>query len=620
MRIEQYATTAAGSTLVSTERYYYDSANRATRIIRQDADNDTYECRWEYDHNNNVTNLVEIVNGQTHTSAYTYDLEQRISQFVNDGVTSGYTYDGFGRLETASNGILSRSYGYKVIDDDYNTGQVAALTLDAANYDRTYTYTYDANGNILSVSDGTNTTSYVYDSLNQLVREKNQAAGKTWVYTYDNGGNITSRKEYDNATGALVSQAQYTYGDTHWGDLLTAYKGQSITYDGIGNPSSDGEWEYTWENGRQLAAMESDTAEWTFKYNADGLRTERSNGTVTYDYIYSGSQLIQMTVGTDTLYFTYDASGTPMAVDFNGTKYFYATNLQGDIIAILDTNGNAVVEYTYDAWGNHLSTTGTMANTLGAVNPLRYRGYVYDQETQLYYLQSRYYDPELGRFINADAFASTGQGILGNNMFAYCLNNPIRYEDTQGSKAEEAEDDEDDEYETIGFGVQISGAASCGIAAGGGGIEIIIFLDFPGAQANGDPVVAIYAYGEVDGIIDIECIEELVELLLECADLMKIDGVNTLTAILANYHLEFAVTPFVVEANSGFCGVNDYTEFFQNKAITVGSFTYSTAWSDTCRTKGIGYTYIPGKPLLRLEFPTVSRGTSFYRLIWSSVE
>ena len=195
---------------------------------------------------------------------------------------------------------------------------------------------------------------------------------------------------------------------------------------------TDGEWEYTWENGRQLAAMESDTAEWTFKYNADGLRTERSNGTVTYDYIYSGSQLIQMTVGTDTLYFTYDASGTPMAVDFNGTKYFYATNLQGDIIAILDNAGNAVVEYTYDAWGNHLSTTGTMANTLGAVNPLRYRGYVYDRETKFFYLQSRYYDPELGRFINADAYASTGQGILGNNMFAYCSNEPVFNVDQSG--------------------------------------------------------------------------------------------------------------------------------------------------------------------------------------------
>ena len=75
--------------------------------------------------------------------------------------------------------------------------------------------------------------------------------------------------------------------------------------------------------------------------------------------------------------------------------------------------------YTYDAWGNILSTTGSMASTLGQISPLRYRGYVYDEETELYYLQSRYYDPAIGRFLNADAFVSTGQGLLGNNMFAY---------------------------------------------------------------------------------------------------------------------------------------------------------------------------------------------------------
>ena len=102
------------------------------------------------------------------------------------------------------------------------------------------------------------------------------------------------------------------------------------------------------------------------------------------------------------------------------------------MIAIVDATGTAVVSYTYDAWGNILSVTGTMADTLGKSNPLRYRGYVYDPETELYYLQSRYYDPEVGRFINADAFTSTGQGILGNNMFAYCNNCPVKYKDSDG--------------------------------------------------------------------------------------------------------------------------------------------------------------------------------------------
>ena len=108
---------------------------------------------------------------------------------------------------------------------------------------------------------------------------------------------------------------------------------------------------------------------------------------------------------------------------------------QSDIVAILNTSGTAVVRYTYDAWGKLLTTTGSMTSTLGVHNPLRYRGYVYDNETQLYYLQSRYYNPAMGRFINADGFASTGQGILGNNMFAYCLNSPTQYEDSYGTTA-----------------------------------------------------------------------------------------------------------------------------------------------------------------------------------------
>lgn len=124
-----------------------------------------------------------------------------------------------------------------------------------------------------------------------------------------------------------------------------------------------------------------------------------------------------------------------MSVTYNGTTYYYVTNLQGDVTAILNASGTAVVTYTYDAWGKLLSTGGSMASTLGAVNPLRYRGYVYDTETGLYYLQTRYYNPTLGRFISADALVSTGQGQLGCNMFAYCNNNPVNMSDTAGNDA-----------------------------------------------------------------------------------------------------------------------------------------------------------------------------------------
>ena len=139
-----------------------------------------------------------------------------------------------------------------------------------------------------------------------------------------------------------------------------------------------------------------------------------------------------MKVGSDTLKFAYDAEGVPLTLQIGDTYYFYLTNLQGDVIGITDSTGTTVVSYTYDAWGNPLSTTGSLASTIGTLKPLRYRGYVYDQETNMYYLQSRYYNPQTGRFLNGDAFATTGQGFTGNNMFAYCGNNPVNYQDPSG--------------------------------------------------------------------------------------------------------------------------------------------------------------------------------------------
>ena len=110
-----------------------------------------------------------------------------------------------------------------------------------------------------------------------------------------------------------------------------------------------------------------------------------------------------MILDDDTLCFAYDAVGAPLTVNYNGTTFYYVTNLQGDVIAILDRTGYPVVQYTYNAWGELLSATGPMLSSLGALNPLLYRGYVYDRETGLYYVSSRYYDPEIGRFINADS-------------------------------------------------------------------------------------------------------------------------------------------------------------------------------------------------------------------------
>jgi RHS repeat-associated protein len=117
---------------------------------------------------------------------------------------------------------------------------------------------------------------------------------------------------------------------------------------------------------------------------------------------------------------------------YAGTNYYYKLNLQGDVIGLINTSGAEVVGYTYDAWGKQLTCTGSLASTLGAKNPLRYRGYIYDTETGLYYLQSRYYNPTWGRFISADTVLGAIGRINTQNIFAYCLNDPVNYSDPSG--------------------------------------------------------------------------------------------------------------------------------------------------------------------------------------------
>ena len=174
--------------------------------------------------------------------------------------------------------------------------------------------------------------------------------------------------------------------------------------------------------------MSDGTTAISFAYDADGLRTSKTVGNVSFNYTYAGGKLLRETFGNVVLDFFYDANGMPYALKYNGTVYYYITNLQGDVMQLVNSNGSIVASYDYDPYGKVISATGTMAE----INPLRYRGYYYDVESGLYYLQSRYYNPEAGRFLNADAFASTGQGLLGINMFAYCLNNPVNHSDPAG--------------------------------------------------------------------------------------------------------------------------------------------------------------------------------------------
>ena len=344
-----------------------------------------------------------------------------------------------------------------------NGSATSLLSTYANGSDAKYNYDYDANGNITRIWRGntsfTNASekySYVYDSANQLVRENlyygsGNSSNATITYEYDIWGNLLNKKIYAYTVGTLGTAREtvpYAYTNSAWKDQLTSYDGESITYDASGNPTNYLGATLVWEGQRlksytPKAASSGRANSYVYSYDENGIRTRKTIGSTVTDYYYNGT-LLMGTVKTKTnsngstttskLRFSYDANGKVVAVNYNGNYYYYLRNAQSDIVKLIDKTGATVVEYTYDSWGKLLSTSGSLASTLGKNNPFRYRGYVYDEETGFYYVSSRYYDPEIGRFINADDIAYLGmRGLTSYNLFAYCGNNPVMGYDPYGT-------------------------------------------------------------------------------------------------------------------------------------------------------------------------------------------
>ena len=431
-----------------TTQSEYDLANRPVRVKTAEAGQHVYTGQVAYDNvYGNLSEFTEKVgeNRQEFGTKFGYDDENRPTSLTYSiGATtigqSTTTIDKLNRTTFSAVKLGSKTFTseYHFAAGGYGTGSVTNLVASITQPGCNCGYGYDDNGNIASATLNGKWTGYTYDALGQLIQVNDHSDtrsgknGTTWKYTYDLGGNILKKERFAYAdTTNPLETVTYTYGDANWRDKLTAVNGSTIRYDAIGNPLNDGTWTYTWQNGRQLQKMQKAGVTAEFVYNADGLRVQKTVNGVATKYTLHGKNVVHMTSGTDELHFFYDAQNRPAVVVYNGTAYAYVKSLQGDVIAILDAAGNVVVSYVYDAWGAPIGKSGSMAETLGTVQPFRYRGYVFDEETGLYYLRSRYYWAEWCRFLNADV-------LIEGNLYDYCLNNPIMQNDLMGLESERA--------------------------------------------------------------------------------------------------------------------------------------------------------------------------------------
>ncbi len=452
-----------------TIKFEYDKFGRLLRTARSDG----MSSEVTYSPFNSLINTVtsKIFETQTTLNNTFGKLDTLLSSVINIGgvaVSSVYDYgnDTLGRLLAIeslnydSTSGLRHEFSYLGVENVQNrtTNFINSVEIKKKvegnwiSLGEKFNYAYDNVGNITDVTDLNNSliAHYKYDSLNQLIRENNVQTGKTVTYQYNVGGNLTEKKTYSYTTDSdltnatLESTVTYTYGDSNWPDKLTSItcgeNEQAMIYDAIGNPLEyrDG-WKCEWSRGHRLDKIENSgyNVNVTFKYDENGIRNQKIVNGVQTDFITSGIQLLAQKTGENTLIWQLDGNGNTIGFNYNGVPYFYMKNLQGDIIGLTNASGNVVAKYTYDSWGKLISikdandvdkTTDT--TFIGYINPLRYRGYYYDSETGLYYLNARYYDPEVGRFISADETL-----IGGYNLFEYCYNDPINLIDPTGLEA-----------------------------------------------------------------------------------------------------------------------------------------------------------------------------------------
>lgn len=416
-----------------TVKYTYDLSKRLSEYKFND-----FKVKYKYDVNDNIIENKYILNDISNITTNTYNDDDLLTEVEFENKKIKYSYDSLGRL---IKGSINDSYdiNYNYSGNGKNTSMmVKKIDIGICEY----TYKYDKMNNITHIYVNDNLIcKYYYDSYNQLLKEIDFESGIITKYNYDQVGNILSKCMYKLETLNFIGKDTYKYSNCDWEDQLTKFNDKVITYDEIGNPLTIGnEISLNWVNGRELESYNNNTNLIKFKYNIDGIRTSKIVNNIETKYYLEGTNIIFEKTEDDILFFLYNDIDELYGFKYNNNVYYYLKNIQNDIVGILDNNYNLVAKYKYDAWGKIMTITDMNGNDvlgnnthIANINPFRYRSYYYDKETELYYLNERYYNPNWRRFINSDSYGGqVGGNILLHNIYAYSLNNPIKNNDDTG--------------------------------------------------------------------------------------------------------------------------------------------------------------------------------------------
>ena len=438
-------------TLENVTYYYnYDYQNRLINVNASNGRNITYT----YDSDSNLVSKTNILG----TNSYTYNDSMLVKEDISDKFSIEYTYtsDSFKNLNVVSyyinNNQIDVNYTNEIVTTTSNetlyTGRIKEVTYtNSSNEIIRYVYEYDDyTSNITKIEGYTNSVlvyseENYYDKFNQLEAQFIYANNCNYMYEcgYDARGNIIGYYLQNQTTSETINTGEFTYNINN--ELVSATINgvtYNMTYSSIGLPDSYLGWNITYYM-NQITSITKGNSTVYYSYNANGIRTYKEvltpNGTNTTSYILEGNKIIgEIRNNTDTINYYYDSNDNIVGFTYNNHKYLYLKNLQNDVIGIVDANGSIVVKYYYDGYGSIIDIVDTSGINLSSINPFRYRSYYQDDETGWYYLNSRYYDPLVKRFITMDDISYLGASgtVLSYNLFSYCENNPVIRADYDG--------------------------------------------------------------------------------------------------------------------------------------------------------------------------------------------